>query len=1195
MTPSTVIPVHCLLTGARGGGESLLSHWDQLKSYSGLTAIVSLYGIASLLVVFLGPSLGYGMDTTIIIIVLLLLTWPIAIVVSSVRRKRQLRREESQTSEESAPAKRAKVAQHTKGAALRKRPPIASTVYDELSRGAEEVVGWLRRSRVNAQRHLSDSDPIYGLPWFLVAGLPQSGKSSLLLSSGLDFYSLPSQRRTEQNLIRPTRDVHWRVTDWCVLIDTAGRYQTEGPAGDEWTAVLETLKKYRRRRPIDGLIVTADAASLTSSSDQDVEQQAKLLRSKIDELHSEAETKFPVYLVFTHADNTPGFGDFFSIKDSAERSQVWGATIPLAQSEIAHARFDYEFDQLTDKLMGYRLLRLSTQENAQEQLNVFRFPLSFAECQRKVGLFASMLFRPNPFSQSPLFRGFYFTANPSTNARPAAPDSPYEQAAIARDGFFGSRLLADVLYRDKDIAAAMQTSHKNPDKVRNFFVAAGAASIAILLIALCVSFFNNVSLLRETRRVASAVAGYSKNTDAASTGPISRRELEDIDRLRVVVERLDSFDQEWPPYTVSLLHRFGLYSGRSLSPIARTIYFEALDRRFFSKTVAGLESDLRADRLPPDPRSGSGSQTGSAADKEKELERFYDKLRTYLMLSSKSDKAEPSFLVKQLEGYWMASVNPEDVPLALKQLEFYSESLGQSDSPHIRSDQSLIAVACTRLKTYPPTDRYYKRVIDEIAANTKAVTVDQIVSDNQNVLVSSGRVSGAFTLDGYSQMIQAIKDAPERIKQEEDWVCPDGQLGNEEINIDRLAQKYSEQHVQEWRRFLEETRVGDYDNLTDAAAKLSELSKDDSPLVQILDEVARQTDIARTNSSFWSRMNPFSSKGKDEYGIAVYVAEKFDPLIKFARGEGDKGGEQMDQYLTSLTEASRLVNEAAEGDWAEQTKRLLNADGIPKYENQVNQKLSMLRNESSASVGVAALLGQPLGNLKKTLVSLNVEQIDKDWQESLIPVLRNIENGYPFKPSTNESDVQSVNRIFKPRTGEFWVFVNQKLSAYVRRDGDRWTVVDNSRVRLSEGFIDYLNRAQQLTSALFSDPNGSGFGFSLKLDPSLSALVSVQVLGQQINSATPPGNLRWAPGGSAPFAQINVGSSPPKAYPGYWALYRLVEEGGGISRPSSDGSYALLWRVGGTKVDGKLYPQSPSNNPFNMRLFTELRAPDRIR
>src|SRR5205085_9976861 len=145
-------------------------HSNQLSYALGIGGMVSLYGIMSLGIYYLGPMLGLGTVSVIIIIALLLLTWPIAILFLYFRRKRAARREaaEAAAGGEEAPQAKAKQ-QKTKGAA-------ASSVRtsEEVTRDAEEAVQWLRSSR------LGDSnarDAVYGLPWYLVAGPPASGKT----------------------------------------------------------------------------------------------------------------------------------------------------------------------------------------------------------------------------------------------------------------------------------------------------------------------------------------------------------------------------------------------------------------------------------------------------------------------------------------------------------------------------------------------------------------------------------------------------------------------------------------------------------------------------------------------------------------------------------------------------------------------------------------------------------------------------------------------------------------------------------------------------------------------------------------------------------------------------------------------------------------------------------------------------------
>src|SRR5262249_47114826 len=112
--------------------------WSQLKSYLGLSALVSLYGIASLAVLYLGPSIGLGLTEQIVIIVLILLTWPFAILISHFARKRRERREKVES--ERAGSTPAPVGPGRGSGGLGN--------YEELTRITEETVRWLRGTRL---------------------------------------------------------------------------------------------------------------------------------------------------------------------------------------------------------------------------------------------------------------------------------------------------------------------------------------------------------------------------------------------------------------------------------------------------------------------------------------------------------------------------------------------------------------------------------------------------------------------------------------------------------------------------------------------------------------------------------------------------------------------------------------------------------------------------------------------------------------------------------------------------------------------------------------------------------------------------------------------------------------------------------------------------------------------------------------
>ena len=240
---------------------------DQLKYAFGIGGLFSFYGIVGLLVWLVGDQYGYGWTERIIIILLVLITLPIALVIGflvSRRRKKKEAQTETKAEVKSPESEPQKVA-----------APAGNN--DDLTKSAEEVVQFLKSSNLGE----GGKDAVYSLPWYLVMGTPKSGKSSLVLGSNLDFQNLPSQRQTELKFLRPTRNVDWRVTSEAVFLDTAGRFQTEGVDGDEWNALLETIKKNRPNRPLDGVLMTVSAERVLHSDEREIEEQAKILRTRL--------------------------------------------------------------------------------------------------------------------------------------------------------------------------------------------------------------------------------------------------------------------------------------------------------------------------------------------------------------------------------------------------------------------------------------------------------------------------------------------------------------------------------------------------------------------------------------------------------------------------------------------------------------------------------------------------------------------------------------------------------------------------------------------------------------------------------------------------------------------------------------------------------------------------------------------------
>jgi type VI secretion system protein ImpL len=1171
------------------------SQASQLKSILGISALVSFYGIASLLILFLGPSIGIPFIWEIVIIALLLLTWPFAILISYLIKRRARKREAAQAALEAGGSPQ----QSVKPGAAPKR------IYEEMTRGAEEVVQWLRSTRLGGAK---TSEALYALPWYVVAGPPASGKTSLVLSSGLDFHALPSQRRAEMKIVRPTHHCEWRVTDSAVLVDTSGRYQGDGPSRDEWIALTETIKKHRNLRALDGFVIAVNAARLLQASETEIEQQAKTLRARLDEMIQLVRARFPVYLVFTHIDALDGFQEFF--KNGKNAGEVWGATIPLEKSANAHALFDVEFDHLYESLLRHRLLRLRVPVAPLTQLQIFDFPVRFAEKRQKLGLFASALFRPNPFSESPLLRGFYFTANvTSSGAQPsqAVPEDGERAAQAVGTGFFTDRFFKEVVLSDKDLAASFQASQKKPPRKGAILLIIGTILLLILLAGSMVSFVANRKLVADATERGMRVDEITRadfGKDVTKKDPTAARvEVETLDALREQLAELD----ESPP----LYMRFGLYSGNDIAPNLRTIYFEAVEERFKKPTVAALENDLRSFAAGQPSASTTTtvptgvSEQAAAISEEDLLGRNYDLLKAYLMLSDYT-RVEPTVLASTLADYWKRTAPPDTEILSLQELDFYARQLVREEAPHIKVDDRLVSDARRKLVAYPAVNRFYKRIVTEINAKASPVNIDSVLEGSgRGVLNGTYTVPGSYTIDGYrNYMKSSIENAGEEISKD-DWVMGTAATnGNQaqSTDISKLQALYLRDYTDQWRKFIRGISLRPFKTKDDAVESLRALSATNSPMERVMAEVARNTNLSKKPEStgIWGWIKSwFSTSDDNELGGSTEVEKEFRPLFQFVLSGDKKDSSPMSQYRAELRRVLDPLESSSESQLQQTSQALLTGKdelGVQKAEQAISALLEGFK--TAAATDTANLLKQPMASMRVLLYGGGYEQIVKTWNEQIFPKARSIEAGYPFTDS-GEASLGDLSSFLNPVNGQFSTFFNQKLASSFDDAQGQWRLKESGAFKFSDDFVKYLNSARKLREALFaSGGQQPEVGYDLTLQPVPNSDVVIEIDGTKVETrGNSPQSAKfiWPARSGASGVRITVVASgsqaAEKTFPGTWGLFKMVDAGSRLL--ASSDQYDLTWDVGGVQVHATLRPAS-ANNPFQRALFRNLRAPQNV-
>ncbi len=243
------------------------------------------------------------------------------------------------------------------------------------------------------------------LPWYMIIGEPASGKSTLLRKSGLDF---PVGDAAVAGL-HGTRNCDWWFANEAIFLDTAGRYIIESKDA-EWVAFLELLRKYRKKKPVNGVLVAVAANSLLTKSHDDLLLDGKRIRTRIDELIEKLGTNFPVYVLVTKCDLVSGFVEFFGSLDARYREQMLGWTVPADDAQkFTMEEFDRRFEEVSEKLFLMRPW-LESAAGKRDLMKAFLFPEEFAYLGQPLREVLDVVFKQNVYQETPVCRGVYFSS-----------------------------------------------------------------------------------------------------------------------------------------------------------------------------------------------------------------------------------------------------------------------------------------------------------------------------------------------------------------------------------------------------------------------------------------------------------------------------------------------------------------------------------------------------------------------------------------------------------------------------------------------------------------------------------------------------------------------------------------------------------------------------------------------------------------
>ena len=795
------------------------------KSPKALAAIGALLLVA--LIVFLGSIFGVSWLFRIIVIVFILL------IVLLIFMYKKMKNAQKATQIEKSIGVQA-------DAQMKNLSPEKRAEIEQFKKQLEAAITSLKNSKL-AKSKLGKS-ALYALPWYMIIGPSAAGKTTAIQNSGLEF---PFGKDGFKG-VGGTRNCDWFFSTKAIFLDTAGRYITQTEDRVEWLAFLDVLKKNRRRKPVNGVIIALNIDEIIKCDKDELFDHAKNIRSRIDELIENLGINFPVYFVFTKCDLVQGFVEYFSDFSEIERSQIWGATLTTQQLINTNPKdvFENEFQKLSDKIFEIRTIRLSSPLKREQRRKVFLFPYQFKSLHQKLTYLIGEVFQHNPYQDNPIFRGFYFTSGTQEGApldiaikeiakqfnlsQTVEEDS---QEIIETKNYFIKDLLNDIVIGDQNYSAG-QTSGGVKKQSFAKLVTASASGLFLILFGLftIIGFNGNSDLLNKIKNTSESFQQINWNQDLL-------KNFTETEKLRVLINNIENGEAN------EAFISFGFDRSEETLPELKKLYIQKTES-FFTQYIY--------DELVRYLNNYANGQDYSA-------EEIYSYLKAYLLLGnqrSKLDTTEQRFLANVFFNVLNSrfiisnqSASPSDKDslrnLLKNYISFYTGNLSDKNVYAVRSDNLLVSIVRDRIQYKPNPESIYARLKQNgISQFPNELTLEKEIGGGYTFLKTDFRVPVIFTADGWTNYIEEAIIEESINPGKEDWVLgrsfvkSEDELTSEEIKKS-LFNLYFSDYKQTWLQFLESIRYTNFDNVPVAAANLKILSDPvSSPIVLILKTVS---------------------------------------------------------------------------------------------------------------------------------------------------------------------------------------------------------------------------------------------------------------------------------------------------------------------------------------------------------------------
>lgn len=1055
------------------------------------------------------------------------------------------------------------------------------------------------------KQSLNTRNYLYSLPWYLVLGLENAGKTSLINRSGQNFALSSVMRASGQKSENPY-SFDWWIGDESVLIDPDGELLTQGNRNQDndgelerrlWLNFVNWLEKTRSRRPLNGIVLALDISHLATSTASERKAYANLLRARIRELMETLAMRLPVYITLTKLDLLYGFEPFFKHYSKSQRDEVLGFTFSLESVDnLDHwlEEFSKDYGQFVSKINELFPHAVAEPLEQEERDAIYSFTRQMSGLQDILKDFFQDALSSDQFSTSALVRGAYFTSV----YQQGVPSNAFGDSASRRYGlshavnkaqnaknstvYFTQQLFSNIIYPEAGLASDNFRVAKHKRRLMGLSFTACMVATVLLVGTWHRYYLTNVNQSDAVlAKVNEYKAQYPSNLSLASQKDI----LEPLNKIRQATLEFGFF-REKPRY----ISDFGLYQGHTIGPMVESTYLNLLENRFLPLLMADVVVALKQ------------------ADNEEEKLAV---LRVYRMMVDKSGRYK-DYVLDYFGKYWQSAFAGQKQVQGelLEHLDYamrHTDLAGAREQGDAFAERVMkpydrtIASVQAELSTMPNDQRVYRNL--KLNAQTvlgPSISIRNLVGPifdivfEERVANSSLYIPQMLTKEGFENYFMPRSESVSELALIDGWVLGQSKTAqfseaDKQVLREKIRNLYVADYVNTWRAALNDIDMKYFGDINDAVMVLENLTGNVEPLQRLLRTLDNNTQVI-------AGLDPDSDAGEEllksaKYRVASSIQSPFAELNLMLKPVGDQPAyinevlasvDELKTYLKAIQESPDVGMAALDATKAR--VKLVSADPI----------YTLKRISSGLPRPLDSMVAKLADESWYVVKQEAIRHLEVRWYEDVYkPYYTKLASRYPFKTdSTKDVALEDFESFFAPK-GTLDSFYTNQLKVFIEENiaVDEY---DTAQSIIRPEVLAQIEQAQRIRQAFFNRKGILDVNFSVEpLQLSGNKRRSVlNVDGQYLTYSHGPREgveLIW-PNTLRDSAVSKVTLVPTKSnlsprsinLKGPWAFFRLLEKGNVMSASKTSVDYRFV--VDGGDMIYRINAESDAN-PFTERLF----------